>query len=148
MINRIGSAAQHIANRFIGLDAARQQILAAHFRKRRRLENTLGKAKSFDHRFKIFDGIKEPRVDQRRRGRIRALQRDETATLRAQQANMAGKAVAETAAAAVIEYLTDDEMQLNVGDFRPWARLQKAARFGEIRSNHAAAVLPVAANFA
>src|SRR5271166_2924097 len=59
---------------------------------------------------------------------------------------MAGKAVAETALAAVIHDFADDEMQLDIRHRYRRVRLQKSARFGEVRGDHAAPFLAVAAD--
>src|SRR5579871_2397540 len=148
VIDRVGAAAQHVANLFVGLGAAADQILAAHARERRRLKNSFGEAKAFDHGVEVAAIVVEFRIDQRRRRRIGALQGDKAAAFRPQQADMAREAVAEAALAAVIHDLADHEMKLDVGNFLFRARLQKSAGLREIRRDHAAAFPAIAADLA
>ncbi len=104
-------------------------------------------AKSLDHCFEVFGGR------QRISGRSAAA-RDASALCSATKPRLFGRNRQTwqekpwpRLGCGVIDDLADDEMQLNVGNFRSRARLQKAAGFGEIRSDHAAPFLSVAADF-
>ena len=88
----------------------------------------------------------EVRIDQRRRERIGAAERDAAAALRPQQADMAGEAGAAMALAAVIVGHRHAEMQLDVGHVEVGPGLQEAAAFGEIRGHRPAALAPVLAD--
>ncbi len=78
--------------------------------------------------------------------RIGAAERDAAAALRPQQADVAGKAGAAVALAAVVVGHRHAEMQLDVGHVEVGAGFQEAAALGEIRGHRPAAFAPVLAD--
>jgi hypothetical protein len=82
----------------------------------------------------------EVRVDARRRPSGRRWPAHAAAALRAQQAHMAGIAVAEHRLAAVVDQLADHEVQLQIGHAAPGWLLDEAAGLGEVGGQHAGAL--------
>ena len=123
-----------------------EHVLLLQRPQRRRLHQPPRGLEARDHGFQIGRIAEEIRIDQRRGKRIGAVERNAAAALRPQQADVAGKAGAAVALAAVIVGHRHAEMQLDVGNVEVGPGFQEAAAFGEIRGHRPAAFAPVLAD--
>ena len=115
VIDGVDALPQAIADLVICLDARGEHIRHPMLFERGRIHDPLRQFETVGHRVEVFAFVQKIRVDARRRFRIRAGDRDRSATLRPQQTDVAREAVAPMFLARVIVDDADDEMQLDVG---------------------------------